>query len=198
MRTSLTHPLYISWVPFEDDKGCLGLTLCPGKYQPVSSTGSWDRQLEVDIQSLVVQGVTRLISLITDEDMAMLRVQELPTFVWQYGLEWHHLPLVDTTVPTDEWMEQALPVFETLMQTIPAGEKAVVHCMGGLSRAGTFASLFLWMRGMEMSDAIATIREKRSPHAINWRQEQFLHEFASNENSKSAESSPQEGQPNDE
>ena len=95
-------------------------------------------------------------------------------------------------------MEQALPVFETLMQTIPAGEKAVVHCMGGLSRAGTFASLFLWMRGMEMSDAIATIREKRSPHAINWRQEQFLHEFSSNENSESAESSPQEGQPNDE
>lgn len=192
MRTSFTHPLYISWVPFEGDKGCLGLTLCPGKYQPVSSTGSWDRQLEVDLQSLVDQGVTRLITLITDDDMDMLRVQELPTFVWQYGLEWHHLPLVDTTVPTDEWMEQAIPVFETLLQTIPEGEKAVVHCMGGLSRAGTFASLFLWMKGMEMKDAIATIREKRSPHAINWRQERFLHRFARDERTASFEPSIEE------
>lgn len=78
MRTSATHPLYVSWVKLEDDKGALGLTLCPGKYQPVASTGSWDRQLDVDLQALMDMGVSRLISLITEEDMHVLRVTALP------------------------------------------------------------------------------------------------------------------------
>ena len=43
MRTSETHPLYINWIPVEGDKGKIGITLCPGKYQPVSSTGAWNR-----------------------------------------------------------------------------------------------------------------------------------------------------------
>ncbi len=78
MRNSTTHPLYVSWIELEGDEGALGLTLCPGKYQPVASTGSWDRQLDVDVQALVDMGVSHVISLITDDDMRVLRVEDLP------------------------------------------------------------------------------------------------------------------------
>ena len=71
-------------------------------------------------------------------------------------------------------MEQASPVLNGIIATIPEGAKVVVHCMGGLSRAGTFASLYLWLRGMHMREAINTVREIRSPHAINQRQVAFL------------------------
>ena len=178
MRNSTTHPLYVSWVELEGDEGALGLTLCPGKYQPIASTGSWDRQLDVDVQALVDMGVSRLISLITKEDMQMLRVTDLPGEVAHQGLAWDHLPLPDTTAPTQSWMDQANPVLNHIIGTIPEGAKVVVHCMGGLSRAGTFASLYLWMRGMDMRDAIKTVREIRSPHAMNSRQVAFLMRMA--------------------
>ena len=181
MRTSTTHPLYVSWLELEGDQGALGLTLCPGKYQPVASTGSWERQLDVDIQALVDMGVSHVISLITDEDMRVLRVQDLPEQIALHGLRWDHLPLVDTTAPTDVWMDQAAPVFASIVQTIPEGSRVVVHCMGGLSRAGTFASVYLWLRGMTMQEAIALVREKRSPHAINPRQVRFLMGLAQGE-----------------
>ena len=174
MRNSTTHPLYVSWVELEGDEGALGLTLCPGKYQPVASTGSWDRQLDVDVKALVDMGVSHLISLITDEDMRMLRVEDLPQQVQTSGLTWDHLPFADTTAPTAAWMDQANPVLNRIIDTIPAGAKVVVHCMGGLSRAGTFASLYLWLRGMDMREAIRTVREIRSPHAINTHQVAFL------------------------
>jgi ADP-ribosyl-[dinitrogen reductase] hydrolase len=152
--------------------------LCPGKYQPIASTGSWGRQLDVDVQALVDMGVSRLISLITKEDMQVLRVTDLPGEVAHQGLAWDHLPLPDTTAPTQSWMEQATPVLNDIIASIPEGAKVVVHCMGGLSRAGTFASLYLWMRGMDMRDAIKTVREIRGPHAMNSRQVAFLMRMA--------------------
>lgn len=182
MRNSTTHPLYVSWVELEGDEGALGLTLCPGKYQPIASTGSWDRQLDVDVQALVDMGVSRLISLITKEDMQVLRVTDLPGEVAHQGLAWDHLPLPDTTAPTQSWMEQATPVLNDIIASIPEGAKVVVHCMGGLSRAGTFASLYLWMRGMDMRDAIKTVREVRGPHAMNSRQVAFLMRMANGHN----------------
>jgi len=181
VRTSTTHPLYVSWLPLEGDQGRLGITLCPGKYQPVASTGSWDRQLDVDLQALVDMGVNRLISLITEEDMTMLRVENLGEEARRFGLAWDHLPLPDTTAPTDAWMDRGLPVLQHIIAGIPEGEVVVVHCMGGLSRAGTFASMYLWLRGMDMAEAIQRVREERSPHAINPRQRAFLFQLANGE-----------------
>ena len=78
MRTSVTHPLRIDWLPVEGDEGRIGMTLCPGKKQPVSWTGGWDRQLDLDIESLKESGTTRIVSLVTDEDMELLQVTQLP------------------------------------------------------------------------------------------------------------------------
>ena len=188
MRNSTTHPLYVSWVELEGDEGALGLTLCPGKYQPVASTGSWDRQLDIDVQALVDMGVSHLVSLITDEDMQLLRVEDLPRQVQDSGLIWDRLPFADTTAPTGAWMEQANPVLNHIIGAIPAGAKVVVHCMGGLSRAGTFASLYLWLRGMDMREAIGRVRKIRSPHAINSRQVAFLMRMANGHDSDSNKS----------
>jgi len=178
VRTSFSHPLYVNWLPLEGDAGVLGMTLCPGKYQPVSSTGAWNRQLDVDIQALVADDVHRLVTLVTNDDMQVLRVEGLPAEVKHRGLAWHHLPFEDTTAPDEGWLLQAAPVYENILQSIPEGERVVVHCMGGLSRAGTFASIYFWLRGMDMGDAIQTVRVRRSPHAINPRQEAFLHKLA--------------------
>lgn len=174
MRNSTTHPIYVSWFEEGGEKGRLGITLCPGKYQPVASTGSWNRQLDVDIQALKQMGAGRIISLITRDDMRILRVEGMEGEVCKHDMVWNHLPLADATAPTDDWMEGALPIIHDIIKSIPEGEQVVVHCMGGLSRAGTFASIYMWMRGVEMRTAIERVREQRSPHAINPRQVAFL------------------------
>lgn len=174
MRNSTTHPIYVSWFEEEGERGRLGITLCPGKYQPVASTGSWDRQLDLDVQALKQMGVDRIISLITQQDMRILRVEGLGEEILKHGMVWNHLPLADTTAPTDDWMEEALPIVHDIIKSIPEGEQVVVHCMGGLSRAGIFASIYMWMKGMEMDTAIEQVREQRSPYAINSRQIAFL------------------------
>ena len=181
MRTSETHPLYINWIPVDGDEGKIGITLCPGKHQPVSSTGAWNRDLVTDIDALRTAGTQRLVSLVTEEDMQMLRVPTLPLEVVARGIEWDHLPIPDTTAPTDAWMEAAAPVMQHLLTAIPDGEVVVVHCMGGLSRAGLFVSLYLWMRGMAMPEAIEHVRAMHSPNCINFSQQQFLIRLAENE-----------------
>ena len=197
MRNSTTHPLYVSWIELEGDEGALGLTLCPGKYQPVASTGSWDRQLDVDVQALVDMGVSHVISLITDDDMRVLRVEDLPQELQNNGLAWDHLPFADTTAPTDAWMDLASPVLQKILTTVPEGAKVVVHCMGGLSRAGTFASLYLWLRGMTMREAIDAVREIRSPHCMNPRQVAFLMDLASGQIASDGEHEEAIGNEND-
>ena len=174
MRNSTSHPLMVNWISIEGDNGRIGLTLCPGKYQPVSWTGGWDRQLSIDVATLVKLKSDRIVGLITDEDMELLRVTELPQEITERGMLWDHLPLEDTTVPTRAWLEAAKPVFRSLLTSIPEGENVVVHCMGGLSRAGTFVSIYLWLRGSSMADSIARVRKERSPNAINHWQKTFL------------------------
>ena len=140
----------------------------------MSWTGGWDRQLSIDVTTLVELKTDRVVSLITDEDMELLRVTELPQEITEQGMVWDHLPLEDTTVPTREWLEAAKPVFRSLLTSIPEGEAVVVHCMGGLSRAGTFVSIYLWLRGSSMADAIERVRTERDPRAINHLQKEFL------------------------
>lgn len=174
MRTSITHPLRIDWLPVEGDEGRIGMTLCPGKYQPISWTGGWDRQLDLDFEALKENGTMKLISLVTQEDMELLRVSRLPEIVEASGIEWVHLPLPDCSVPTRKWLRRSVPVFTELQTSISEGERVVVHCMGGLSRAGTFVAIYLYLRGYSMTEAIRRVRTERDARCINAKQEAFL------------------------
>jgi len=175
MRDSITDPIRVNWIKIEGDKGCIGMTLCPGKYQPVAQTGSWDRQLSIDLNDLVEkENTNHLVSLITEADMSMLRVQDLPEQACKHGLGWDHLPFEDGTAPDENWLAAAESVFHHLLTHIPEGERVVVHCMGGLSRAGTFVAVYLWKRGQSMKEAIERVRIERSSNAINSEQEKFL------------------------
>ena len=50
MKTSQTHPLQIDTV--KAGNGEIGLTFCPGKKQANSYSGTWDRDLNADLEAI--------------------------------------------------------------------------------------------------------------------------------------------------
>jgi len=51
-RTSLTHPLEIAATSAGVGFGRVGITFCPGKYDPNAMTGYWDRELNIDLDAI--------------------------------------------------------------------------------------------------------------------------------------------------
>ena len=174
LRTSESHPLVISWITHDSFAGEIGITLCPGKYQPVSWSGGWNRNLDADICAINTSGTSKVVTLVEDKEMDILRVPRLGETVLEYGMDWVHLPFADTTAPDEDWMTQFDQTREQILDSIKQGGKVVVHCKGGLGRAGTFAALLLLCLGLPASMAIAMVRKARSVDCINPVQEEFL------------------------
>ena len=77
LRTSQSHPITIGWISHDLLDGEIGITLCPGKYQPVSWSGGWNGNLDVDISAIHEAGATKVVILVEDTEMAILRVSGL-------------------------------------------------------------------------------------------------------------------------
>tara|TARA_Y100000746_G_scaffold227284_1_gene233653 strand:- start:164 stop:787 length:624 start_codon:yes stop_codon:yes gene_type:complete len=174
LRTSESHPLQIDWISHANFKGKIGLTLCPGKYQPVSWTGGWNRDLKTDLDTLVEQGTSTVITLIDKNEMESLRVNNIGVIIEQMGMRWIHLPLEDTTAPNIVWMNKFLSVLYSITDELDDEELIVIHCKGGLGRAGTCAALILHAQGLTMDWAIDLVRMVRSKDCINFEQYDFL------------------------
>ena len=174
LRTSESHPLQIDWITSDLFTGRIGITLCPGKYQPISWSGGWNRDLEADISAIEVSGATTVVSLVEDTEMERLRVQGLGKAIIERSLNWIHLPFKDTTAPDEYWVQDFDLVAPSIIASIMKGESIVVHCKGGLSRAGTVVALLLQELGIKMPTAVKMIREVRSVDCINQEQEEFL------------------------
>ena len=177
LRTSKSHPLHVDWISHANFKGRIGLTLCPGKYQPVSWSGGWNRDLNSDLNALREQGTKTLISLIDKNEIEFLRVRNIGEKVREFGMRWIHLPIEDTASPNDAWIIDFLSILNSIIEELDDGELVVIHCKGGLGRAGTCAALILYAQGLTMDWAIDLVRMRRSKDCINARQYKFLNSF---------------------
>ena len=77
MKTSVSHPLQIATiVSGVSGFGRVGLTFCPGKYDPYGMSGAWDRDLSLDldaIRGVVMQHLPKLAG--TDDAWAMTSIE---------------------------------------------------------------------------------------------------------------------------
>ena len=174
LRTSETHPLQIDWITNNLFAGRIGITLCPGKYQPVSWSGGWNRDLDIDISAIEDSGATLVVSLVEETEMKDLGVQGLGKAILARELEWIHIPFEDTTAPDYKWMKVFDSVAPSIRASIKNGNSIVIHCKGGLGRAGTVAALLMCSMGMDVFAALELIRDVRSRDCINYIQQEFL------------------------
>ena len=182
VRTSLTHPLAIGTVPVGERGGRVGITFCPGKCQPDAATGIWERDLAIDLDAIRDWRADALATLIEDHELRSLRVEGLGAAARERGLEWFHLPIRDGDVPGPAferaWEGAWEGAGERLRAILRDGGSVVVHCKGGLGRAGTVAARLLVEMGWQPEAAIAAVRTARPDTIENDRQLAYVRALA--------------------
>jgi ADP-ribosyl-[dinitrogen reductase] hydrolase len=173
-KTSLTHPLKIDAVSAGPGLGRVGITFCPGKHDPHAMSGYWDRDLALDLDVIRDWGAAAVVTLIRPEEMVFLRVERLGEEVLRRGMAWFHLPIVDGSTP-DEVFERKWEVAGAeLRALLRGGRDFVVHCRGGLGRAGTIAGRLLIELGTEPITAIGKVRAARNGAIETRGQEKYV------------------------
>jgi ADP-ribosylglycohydrolase/protein-tyrosine phosphatase len=169
--TSLNRPLRVAHVRAGPALGAVGVTLCPGKWQSVSVSGAWQRDLATDIDALQHWGAAAVVTLMPQDELQAVQADGVGAACEARGIEWHHLPIRDVDVPDDAFETAWLYSGLRLREHLRAGRNVLLHCRGGLGRSGTIAARLLVELGWEADAAIRAVRAQR-PGAIETRQQE--------------------------
>jgi hypothetical protein len=160
-RTSHTHPLQIAAVRATPAHGRIGITFCPGKHDRFAHTGSWERDLGIDLDAIAAWGAKLVLTLVEPAELAELRVPQLGHEIRRRGIAWHHLPIADYSVPSAAFEQQWTTQGREIRALLRNGDDVLVHCKGGLGRAGMIAARLLAELGMDPEAAIHAVRRVR-------------------------------------
>ena len=114
-----------------------------------------------------------MVTLIEEHEFHALGVPTLGEEVRAAGLEWLHWPIRDVNVPDHRFEQAWRESGPALCARIVGGERVLVHCRGGLGRAGTVAARLLVECGIEPADAVLRVRAERhgaieTPGQLGW------------------------------
>ena len=165
IQTSATNPLRIDALPFGKAGGQIGLTFAPGKHQRDGLTASHCRDLAVDLDAIAAWNAAAVVTLVEAHELHMLNIARIGTEVRRRHMEWHHWPIGDYQVPDATFMAGWHGRSAKLRSLLARGGRVLIHCKGGLGRAGSVAARLLVEDGMDSDAAIATIRAAR-PGAV--------------------------------
>jgi ADP-ribosyl-[dinitrogen reductase] hydrolase len=137
-------------------------------------TGYWDRDLAFDLDVIRNWGAAAVVTLLEPEELHLLRVERIGEEVSRRKMLWFHLPIVDISIPDERFEKQWDVVGEALRSILRRRLDVLVHCRGGLGRAGTIAARLLVELGMEPIKAIASVRAVRPGAIETMEQEKFI------------------------
>jgi protein-tyrosine phosphatase len=130
-------------------RATLAVVLCPrgGPY------------LEGEIAYLKRAGIQTLVSLLSDEQVIMLDLDQEPALARQLGMDFLHHPIPDHELPRDR---RAFTAFiEGLAKRVERGQKVGVHCWGSIGRATVTAACTLIHLGWKPAEALAAVEAAR-------------------------------------
>ena len=158
-RTSQSHPLEIAEVTAA--AGLIGITFCPGKQDLHAASGAWQRDLATDLKAIRSWGASLILTLVDPHELKILKVPDLGQQVQQHGIQWRHLPIQDYSPPDQRFEQQWLDTGAEVRQRLRQGERVLIHCKGGLGRAGMMAARLLVEMGEDPKSAIRRVRRER-------------------------------------
>jgi ADP-ribosyl-[dinitrogen reductase] hydrolase len=133
-------------------------------------SGHWDRNLSLDLDAIRVWGAAAVVTLVEQNELTLLRVEQLGEEVTRRDMLWFHLPIVDVSTPDEEFERRWAVSGDAVRNLLRSGRDVLVHCRGGLGRAGTIGARLLIELGMEPTTAVKQVRAAR-PGAIETREQ---------------------------
>ena len=115
-----------------------------------------------------------LVTLLEQHELAELG--DLGSAARRAGLSWLPFPIPDMWIPSDLTVTRHLVA--EILRGLEGGDGVVIHCWGGLGRAGTIAACCLVARGAPPERALALVRAARDGAVQSDVQEQFVRSFA--------------------
>jgi protein-tyrosine phosphatase len=173
VRTSATNPIKVDFLPQDVSAlpGRIGLTLAPGR-----KDDRWDRDLREDVRRLRrFHDATLLVSLVEDHELKLLGIEDLAWEAHRVGMRFRRLPIADGGVPRRP--EEVAALVQVVLAVAQAGDTVVIHCRGGLGRAGVLAACCLVALGQDGSTAVRIVRKARHGAIQTRRQEDFIKDF---------------------
>lgn len=162
--------------PVQDSKNVsirkIGLTILPGRKDR-------GRILKEDLHTIQKEGISHILSLITEQEYIQYGVTELKTEIPKLGMIQKQISILDQKVPS---IEQMTEIVEWMDSILIKDQKILIHCVGGLGRSGTVACAYLiWKFKMDAKSAIQTVRESRSERAVESHEQiRFLEQWERN------------------
>ena len=173
----MSGPLRIDWADTSLWPGRLGLTFAPGKrgVSLLHPGVTHSRDMAEDFGVLARKGVNVLAPLIEDFEFELLDMGDYHAEAERRGIVLAPCPIPDREVPRDLAAFGAL--LDELMDALLDGRRVVVHCRGGLGRAGLTAACLLVQGGLGAAEAVALVRRTRPGTIETAEQEEFVHTF---------------------
>ncbi len=135
------------------------VTFAPGKCGR-GAYANWDRSLAKNLTRLRdVYGTKVLVTLIEEFEMKRASIPTLRQSARRAGMKSLWFPITDVSTP--RFPEDPVPLVREILEHLAAGDTVIVHCMGGLGRAGTIAACVLAARDVEPEKAIELVRAAR-------------------------------------
>jgi ADP-ribosyl-[dinitrogen reductase] hydrolase len=129
--------------------------------------------LSTDFQTIRDWGAAAVVNLIEDHEMAALSVEDTARYL-PAGVIYLRLPIPDFGIPNAAWEVNWKAVRPVLLNLLHGSQNVLVHCKGGLGRAGTIGARLLVEMGMSPDAAILAVREARSGAIETAEQESYV------------------------
>lgn len=115
--------------------------------------------LEDEIKSYKNFGVDVIVSLLENDEIIELELEEERNFCQQNEIEFLSFPIRDYQIPED--FKETLNFTQKLNQLIIENKRIAIHCRQGIGRSSLIASCVLILQGIEFEKVFNLITEKR-------------------------------------
>ena len=115
--------------------------------------------LEDDLRFLRHLGITRIVSLLEQDEASEVGLSSQRRLCDDLGLAFESLPIEDRTTPPD--IDRFLNAIATSYENVMRGDHLVAHCRAGIGRSGVFCCSVLIRHGHAVSRAIDLVSQAR-------------------------------------
>ena len=107
-------------------------------------TGTWARDIDLDLDVIYKWGAKRLLTLIEPWEFDELRITALPQRAAEHGLIWHSLPITDGAAPDGRFLERWKRLGQCSRPNFVKVRKLSSTVRGGLVERELWHPCFSW------------------------------------------------------